>query len=77
MHQLADLLRQNADTISRVQFFDEIAFAASGGTVCVQPNYNRFFVHLQNRFTATEAIFNRAPYKAACGFDPLMKVTCL
>jgi hypothetical protein len=48
VHRLADLLHKNSDTISRVDFFDEIAFAASGGTV----------------YTATNAIFNRAPYVA-------------
>jgi hypothetical protein len=45
VNRLADTLRKNSDTISRVDFFDEIAFAASGGTV----------------YTATNAIFNRAP----------------
>ena len=33
VHQLADLLRQHGDSISRVDCFDEIAFAASGGTL--------------------------------------------
>jgi hypothetical protein len=33
VHQLSDLLRQHGDSISRVDCFDEIAFAASGGTL--------------------------------------------
>ncbi len=33
VHRLADLLAKNSDCISRVEFFDEISFAASGGTV--------------------------------------------